>query len=92
MKSPTVLNYEIRPCKFAERRMLLASFARIIGVFKQQYQYVGFGGLSFTDFKLFHRELHINTMYSIEGEYCKPKNHIRVFQFYMGIHQICFHR
>ena len=73
MKSPTVLNYEIRPCKFAERRMLLASFARIIGVFKQQYQYVGFGGLSFTDFKLFHRELHINTMYSIEGEYCKPK-------------------
>lgn len=56
MKSPTVLNYEIRPCKFAERRMLLASFARIIGVFKQQYQYVGFGGLSFTDFKLFHRE------------------------------------
>ena len=73
MKIPTVLNYEIRPCKFAERRMLLASFARIIGVFKQQYQYVGFGGLSFTDFKLFHRELHINTMYSIEGEYCKPK-------------------
>lgn len=73
MKSPTVLNYEIRPCKFAERQMLLASFARIIGAFKQQYQYVGFGGLSFTDFKLFHRELHINTMYSIEEKYCKPK-------------------
>ena len=73
MKSPTVLNYEIRPCKFAERRMLLASLTRIIGVLKQQYQYIGFGGLSFTDFKLFHRELHINTMYSIESKYCKSK-------------------
>lgn len=73
MKSPTALNYEIRPCKFAERRMLLSSFARIIGVFKQRYQYIGFGGLSFTDFKLFHKELHINEMYSIEGGYCTQK-------------------
>lgn len=73
MKSPTALNYEIRPCKFAERRMLLSSFARIIGVFKQRYQYIGFGGLSFTDFKLFHKELHINDMYSIEGGYCTHK-------------------
>lgn len=73
MKSPTVLNYEIRPCKFAERRMLLTSFSRIIGVFKQQYQYIGFGGLSFTDFKLFHRELHIDKMFSIEAKYNKAK-------------------
>lgn len=73
MNSPTVLNYEIRPCKFAERRMLLSSFARIMGVFKQQYQYIGFGGLSFTDFKLFHKELHIDDMYSIEGGYSKHK-------------------
>ena len=73
MKSPTALNYEIRPCKFAERRMLLSSFARIIGVFKQRYQYIGFGGLSFTDFKLFHKELHINDMYSIESRYCTHK-------------------
>ena len=60
MKSPTSLNYEIRPCKFVERKMLLSAFARIIPLFKQEYQYIGFGGLSFTDFKLFHRELHIN--------------------------------
>jgi len=73
MKSPKDLNYEIRPCKFAERRMLLSSFARIIGVFKQQYQYIGFGGLSFTDFKLFHKELHINDMYSIEGRFSEDK-------------------
>ena len=69
MKSATVLNYETRPCKFAERRMLLASIARIMGVLKLTYQYIGFGGLSFTDFKLFHKELHIKEMYSIEAKY-----------------------
>ncbi|WP_347294068.1 O-methyltransferase, partial [uncultured Duncaniella sp.] len=63
------MNYETRPCKFAERRMLLASFARIMGVLKLKYQYIGFGGLSFTDFKLFHKELHIKEMYSIEAKY-----------------------
>lgn len=30
---------------------------------------LGFGGLSFTDFKLFHKELHIKDMYSIEAKY-----------------------
>ena len=67
MKSASKINYEIRPCKFAERRMLVSSLARIIGATKKQYQYIGFGALSFVDFKLFHRELHINKMYSIEG-------------------------
>ena len=69
MKSPSTINYEIRPCKFAERKMLLISFSRIIGAFKSSYQYIGFGGLSFTDFKLFHKELNIETMYSIEAGY-----------------------
>ena len=73
MKSPKILNYETRPCKFTERRMLLASFMRIIGVLKQEYQYKGFGGLAFTDFKLFHKELHINQMHSIEACYSKEK-------------------
>ena len=73
MKSPTVLNYEVRPCKFVERRMLLSVLSRIIPLFQQEYQYIGFGGLSFTDFKMFHRELHINQMFSIEYGYPKEK-------------------
>jgi len=73
MKSPTVLNYEIRPCKFVERRMLLSVLSRIIPLFQQEYQYIGFGGLSFADFKMFHRELHINQMFSIECGYPKKK-------------------
>ena len=69
-KSAVTINYETRPCKFVERRMLLASLSRILGTIRKgaDYQYIGFGGCSFTDFKLFHRELHINKMISIEKE------------------------
>lgn len=67
MNSPNALNYEIRPCKFAERRLLLSSLYQIVISLKKEYQYIGFGGVAFTDFKLFHKELNIDTMYSIEG-------------------------
>lgn len=87
-KSATSINYEIRPCKFVERRMLLASISRILGAIRRgkDYQYIGFGGCSFTDFKLFHRELQIDKMISIEGDsysdyklnYNKPFNCIDI--------------
>ena len=67
MNSPKTLNYEVRPCKFVERRLLLSSLNQIVPRFKVDYQYIGFGGVAFTDFKLFHKELNINTMHSIEG-------------------------
>lgn len=67
MNSPKNLNYETRPLKFTERKMLLGTLLRICHRYKGGYQYIGFGGLTFTDFKLFHKELHINEMYDIEG-------------------------
>jgi len=67
MNSSQKINYETRPFKFTERKMLLSSFIRLCGIFNTHYQYIGFGGLSFTDFKLFHKELHIDNMISIEG-------------------------
>ncbi|MFJ1328908.1 O-methyltransferase [Capnocytophaga canimorsus] len=67
MNSPKKLNYELRPAKFTERKMLLSSFLRVCNQFNGKYQYIGLGGLSFTDFKLFHKELHIDEMYSLEG-------------------------
>ena len=73
MKSPNLFNYEIRPCKFVERRMLLASLYQIVINMRQEYQYVGFGGLMFTDFKLFHKELSVDSMYSIEGSFTPEK-------------------
>jgi hypothetical protein len=67
MNSPKNLNYETRPAKFTERKMLLSSFLRICNLYGGNYQYIGLGGVSFTDFKLFHKELHIDQMYSLEG-------------------------
>lgn len=67
MNTPLLFNYELRPCKFVERRMFIMSLSRIIARFGGDYQYVGFGGLSFTDFKLFHKELNIDHMVSIEA-------------------------
>jgi len=67
MNSPKKFNYETRPHKFTERKMLLASLQKICNYFGGIYQYIGLGGISFTDFKLFHKELHINELCSIEG-------------------------
>lgn len=67
MNSPLKINYDLRPYKFTERKMLLSTFASICHFYQSEYQYIGFGGLSFTDFKLFHKELHIEKMCSIEG-------------------------
>ena len=67
MNSPKIINYELRPAKFTERKMLLASLVNICQYYRAKFQYIVFGGVSFTDFKLFHKELHINEMISIEG-------------------------
>ena len=67
MNTPLLFNYELRPSKFVERRMFIMSLSRVIAHFGGDYQYVGFGGLSFTDFKLFHKELNIDKMVSIEA-------------------------
>jgi hypothetical protein len=67
MNSTKILNYETRPVKFTERKMLLASISKLVYHFGDTYQYIGLGGITFTDFKLFHKELHLNEMYSIEG-------------------------
>jgi hypothetical protein len=88
MNSPKFLNYEIRPLKFAERKMLSASLTKICNHFKGEYQYIGLGGLTFTDFKLFHKELHISELTSIEGgdfsleklEYNAPFSFIKIIK------------
>lgn len=67
MNSPKKINYELRPVKFTERKMLLSFLQKICAYYGNNYQYIGFGGLSFTDFKLFHKELHIDELISIEG-------------------------
>jgi hypothetical protein len=61
------IDYSLRPAKYAERRMLRDIFRRL-SVFDQpeDYSYVGFGSVWFSDFILFHRALGVRSMLSIE--------------------------
>lgn len=74
--------------------MLLASLYQIVINMRQEYQYVGFGGLMFTDFKLFHKELSVDSMYSIEGSFTPENwnltNLFRVSRFCMAYRRICY--
>jgi hypothetical protein len=61
------IDYSIRPAKYAERRMLLDVFRRLASFEPlEEYRYVGFGSVWFSDFVLFHRAIGIRHMLSIE--------------------------
>lgn len=64
-----IINYALRPAKAIERRMLCAAFERLHPFQRiQDYRYVGFGSIYFSDFQLLHRELGITNMLSIEKD------------------------
>lgn len=64
-----IINYALRPEKAIERRMLCAAFERLHPFQRiQNYRYVGFGSIYFSDFQLLHRELGITDMLSIEKD------------------------
>lgn len=62
-------NYALRPGKATERKMLVDAF-RMLHPYRSidQYEYVGFGSTSFVDFRLIHKDLGINKLYSIEHD------------------------
>lgn len=61
------IDYSLRPAKHAERRMLCDLFRRLRPFGRlEDYVYVGFGSVWFSDFSLFHRALGIREMISIE--------------------------
>lgn len=61
------IDYSLRPAKHAERRMLCDLFRRLRPFGRvEDYVYVGFGSVWFSDFALFHRALGIKNMLSIE--------------------------
>src|SRR5580658_2775376 len=62
------LLYSQRPSKYIERLIIAEMLRRLephVGAL-EDYRYVGFGGLEFADFDLFHRSLGIKKMISIE--------------------------
>lgn len=61
------IDYSLRPAKYAERRMLSDVFRRLRPFQPvEEYLYVGFGSVWFSDFILFHKALGIRDMISIE--------------------------
>jgi len=68
MSSFRKINYSLRPAKAVERKMLNFSFKKFSHFGKlSDYQYIGFGSTTFHDFILFHKELGIEKMISIES-------------------------
>ncbi|MFK0522840.1 O-methyltransferase [Paenibacillus illinoisensis] len=63
------INYKIRPAKSIERKMLCESFHKLTFFTPiYNYRYIGFGSPFFADFTLFHKQLGINKMISIEKD------------------------
>ncbi len=61
------INYELRPNKQVERKLVvdvLAQLGRTLDI--QRYRYVGFGSMWFADFILLHKRLNLTKMISIE--------------------------
>lgn len=64
------VNYQIRPAKNIERKMMsetlshLSEFCRV-----KSYRYIGMGSTFYSDFSLFHRNLGLAPMYSIQKHY-----------------------
>lgn len=63
------IDYRIRVAKSVERRILCSIF-QSLDIFHpvEQYQYIGFGSVSFLDFSLFHRVVGVSNMISMERE------------------------
>ena len=64
------VDYNLRPAKQIERRMILDTFHNLgtVGFPIRDYKYVGFGSIYFVDFVMFHKLLGIRKLLSIEAD------------------------
>ena len=60
------VDYNLRPAKQIERRMILDTFHNLgtVGFPIRDYKYVGFGSIYFVDFAMFHKLLGIRKLLS----------------------------
>lgn len=76
------INYSIRPAKCVERKIICDLVSKVsTNTPIKDYRYIGFGSFYFSDFVLFHQQLDITNMISIEKsdnteryEYNRPYN------------------
>ncbi len=64
------VQYDLRPSKQAERRMLLDAFQHLLaaGFAVRTYQYTGMGSFYFYDYLMFHKLLGIDKLWSVEDD------------------------
>src|SRR5437588_11821501 len=68
------IDYNLRPAKQIERKMLCEAFRRLSAFdLIESYRYVGLGSFYFADFVLIHRLLGITNLVSIEAEGSKAQ-------------------
>lgn len=61
------VNYNIRPCKSIERKMMCEMISRLVAFDRiSNYRYIGMGAKYFADFSLLHKEFGIDKMHSME--------------------------
>lgn len=64
-----LINYHLRIAKSIERKIFVDLFIKLSKFHKiDEYQYIGMGATTFSDFTLFHKNLGISDMTSIEKE------------------------
>jgi hypothetical protein len=65
------VQYDLRPAKQVERRMLLDGLQKLMvaGFDISEYQYTGFGSIHFVDFVMFHKLLGMNDLLSVEHSF-----------------------
>lgn len=83
------VQYELRPAKQVERRMIIDALHKLVfvGFDIEEYKYVGLGSIYFIDFILFHKFLGIKKMISAEFSnsiqkrvhFNKPYDFIEIF-------------
>lgn len=87
--SGNYINYNLRTAKSVERRMVLVTLSELFKYIPySQRRYIGLGSTYFTDFRLFHKELHIDNMISFEidkdlkkrAEFNKPYKCINIIE------------
>ena len=70
ISSSTRVQYDLRPAKQVERRMIVDALQRLqaAGFPIADYQYTGFGAIYFVDFILFHKLLGMSNLLSLERQ------------------------
>ena len=67
MPSYDKINFRLRPAKSIERKMMAELLQKAVHLHPHQnYRYIGFGSIFFTEFRILHKEYGIEDMVSIE--------------------------